>query len=453
MHGLMLLIALAQVGDDSVGPDLGRQDQTAPRVAERRPDAVLQWNQHALEAIRRDRTAPPIAARNLALMHGAIADAVNIIFQNHKPYRVRLRATKNIEPDAAVAVTAHRVLASLYPRQRTRLDRLLDRALVAVPPSEARQRGVSLGRHVADRYLDWRRDDLAPRTTSFRPSLSVGLWRSTPPGFASALLPAWSETRPFGVRRVRAFRPIDPPELTSTEYTRDFNEVKRLGGRDSLNRTADQSIIAWFWDDGAGTCTPPGHWNQIAQEASLSQDNPLTLAENARLFALLNIALADAGIVCWDCKYHFRLWRPVTAIREADRDGNPDTHRDARWESLLITPPFPSYTSGHSTFSGAASTILAKFFGTDAVAFTVESDGIPGTRRSYRGFGHAAREAGLSRIYGGIHYECDNREGLALGRAVAEEVYRTQLQLDQAQAQRGRPGLRTLSVSVRRDRP
>src|SRR5262249_36029036 len=133
---------------------------------------------------------------------------------------------------------------------------------------------------------------------------------------------------------------------------------------------------------------------------------------------------ADAGIVCWDCKYHFRYWRPVTAIREADRDGNPDTFRDARWQSLLTTPPFPSYTSGHSTFSGAAATLLAKFFGSDDVRFTVGSDGIPGTRRAYKSFSHAAHEAGRSRIYGGIHYECDNREGLALGRAVAEEVFR-----------------------------
>jgi hypothetical protein len=475
MHGLMLLVALAQSGDDWVGPDRTKPNRPAPPIAERRPDAVLQWNEHALEAIRRDRTAPPVAARNLAILHGAIADAVNVIYQTHRPYRVRLRATQNIEPDVAVAVTAHRVLAGIYPRQRGRLDRLLDRALAAVPAGDAKSRGVKLGRHVADRYLAWRRDDTIPRTTTYRPSRTVGLWRPTPPGHASALLPSWSETPPFGVRSVRAFRPVAPPELTSAEYAEDFNEVKRLGGRDSLKRTAEQSIIAWFWEGGSGTCTPPGQWNQIAQEVSLAQEQPLTLAENARLFALLNIALADAGIVCWDCKYHFRLWRPVTAIHEADRDDNPDTHRDARWESLLVTPAFPSYTSGHSTFSGAASTILAKFFGTDGVRFTVGSDSLPGTQRSYPGFDNAAREAGRSRIYGGIHYECDNCEGLALGRAVAEEIYRTRLLLDQvgaasraapeagparlagptqAQAQRGRRDFaRPLTVFVRRDRP
>jgi hypothetical protein len=261
-------------------------------------------------------------------------------------------------------------------------------------------------------------------------------------------MPAWGRAQPFGVRNIHAFRPVEPPALTSGEYTKDFNEVKRLGEHDSLRRTAEQSIIAWFWEAGTGTCTPPGQWNQIAQEVSLERG--LMLWENARLFALLNVALADAGIACWDCKYRFRLWRPVTAIHEADRDGNPDTHRDGRWRSLIVTPPFPSYTSGHSTFSGAAAAILARFFGTDRVAFEVGSDSIPGTLRSFESFTEAANEAGRSRIYGGIHYECDNREGLALGRAIALEVFRTRLRTTKAQARSpGRPS----TVPVRRDRP
>jgi hypothetical protein len=248
------------------------------------------------------------------------------------------------------------------------------------------------------------------------------------PRFAQPLYPHWPTVTTFSPVKVAAFRPESPPELTSEEYTRDFNEVKRLGRRDSRFRTAEQSIIAWFWDDGPGTCTPPGHWNLIAREVALQQQT--TLAENARLFALLNIALADAGIICWDCKFKFKFWRPITAIRQADRDGNDATVPDRHWDSLLETPPFPSYTSGHSTFSGAGSMVLALVLGTDEVSFSAGSDGIPGTRRRYKSFAQAANEAGRSRIYGGIHYECDNREGLAAGRALAREVVRTLMRPD-----------------------
>jgi membrane-associated phospholipid phosphatase len=216
------------------------------------------------------------------------------------------------------------------------------------------------------------------------------------------------------------FPPADPPPLTSREYAAGFNEVKALGGRDSAARTADQTVIAWFWNDAEGTATPVGHWNRIAQV--VARDRGLGLADNARLFALLNITLADAGILCWECKFRYSYWRPVTAIREADRDGNPATDPDPTWISLLTTPNFPSYTSGHSSFSGAAATALALFFGTDEVRFRVGSDGLPGVVRGFPGFWAAAEEAGRSRIYGGIHYDFDNREGLASGNALAAYV-------------------------------
>jgi hypothetical protein len=284
---------------------------------------------------------------------------------------------------------------------------------------------VRLGQYAAEKVLAWRAKDGSRRKVAYTPSTEVGVWRPTPPGFKPALLPQWPSVRPFGIRDRTAFRPDPAPPLTSADYTRDLNEVKSLGSRDSTTRTAEQTIIAWFWDDGPGTATPPGHWNLIAQVVARRQGN--TLPENARLFALLNVSLADAGIVCWDSKYHYKVWRPVTAIRNADRDGNPDTRADPGWNSLLDTPPFPSYTSGHSTFSGAAARALADFFGTDAIGFTVGSDGLPGTERTFASFSEAAREAGRSRVYGGIHYEFDNRVGLALGRAVAEEVGRTRM--------------------------
>jgi PAP2 superfamily len=416
MSTIFLLLALV--------PGQDNQDRDV-RVKERQPDRVLEWNEHALEAIRRDRTNPPVAARNLAIVHLAIYDVANTIEPDHKPYLVNLRALEEIDPDVAVASAAHRALVSIYPRQKERLDAILARYLDTVPRSTPKSRGITLGRYVADRVLAARKDDLKARTSTYRPLEDIGFWRPT--DRAPALLPAWGETKPFGVKDVRSFRPKPPPKLTSDVYAQELNDVKSIGGRHSRERTAEQSIIAWFWNDGPGTCTPVGHWNQIARTVSLTAPTELKLAQNARLFALLNMALADAAITCWDCKYRFELWRPVTAIRQADRDGNDATQRDAKWEPLLPTPPFPSYTSGHSTFSGAAAAVLEKFFGDDAFEFTVSSDGFPGTKRAYKSFSDAAKEAGRSRIYGGIHFECDNYAGQALGKAVAEEICRTRL--------------------------
>jgi hypothetical protein len=259
----------------------------------------------------------------------------------------------------------------------------------------------------------------------------------------------------FGVRETRRFRPSPPPPLESAEYTEVFDEVKALGGLNSTKRTAEQSIIAWFWEGGPGTCTPPGQWNLAAQQVALERGN--SLPENARLFALLNMAMADAAITCWDCKFRFSYWRPITAIRSADRTSNLDTKPDAKWLPLLNTPPFPSYTSGHSTFSGAAAAILAGYFGTDRVAFPLTSDSIPGTVRSYKGFWEAAQEAGRSRIFGGIHYECDNRAGLAVGKAVAEEILRTRLLPEDVSASRSSETARAKQdgspTITRRERP
>jgi hypothetical protein len=419
MSSVFLLMALTTVQIGPTGPNTLDQTKPAPAVRERRSNAVLEWNAIALEAIRADHTPPPGAARNLAILQAAIADAVNTIYQTHTSYLVRLRATEPIDPDTTVASAAARVLISLYPAQVDRFERARDRVLDNIEPSTAKSRGITLGKYVADRLLAARRTDGADRTRDWLANPGVGVWRPTPPKYAAALYPHWGEVAPFGIRSGRKHRPAAPPDLTSSEYRKDLDEVRRLGSRGSDERTAEQSIIAWFWEGGAGTCTPPGHWNQIAAEVAL--DRKLSLPETARLFALLNIALADAGIVCWDCKYHFRYWRPITALRS----GAGKLHE--RWESLLETPPFPSYVSGHSSFSGAAATVLAKFFDSDKISFTCGSDGIPGTERSYKSFWAAAEEAGRSRIYGGIHYECDNREGLALGKAVAEEVFRTRL--------------------------
>jgi hypothetical protein len=442
-----VLLLFAFVAPPVRGVDAGpaHGNEPPPHTRESRPDAVLTWNGVALDLIRVEHTPPPMAARQLAMLHGAIYDAVNVAQRTHRPYRVHLRAIQEINPHVAAACAAHGVLRELYPRHAARLDHLRDSAIQAAAPGGARSRGVSLGQYVAVRILAWRRGDGADRTKRYVPAAELGVWQPTPPGYKAALYPHWDGVTPFCLRNPADFRPLPPPVVRSDELLRDLEEVRSIGSLSSRTRSAEQTIIAWFWDDSAGTCTPPGHWNLIAQEAAL--DRGLSMADNARLFALLNFALADAGVVCWEAKYRYRLWRPVTAIRAADRIGDPKLRPDPAWLSLLTTPPFPSFPSGHSTFSGAAAGVLERFFGGDQLAFTVGTDGIPGTFRSYKGFWEAAREAGRSRIYGGIHYECDNREGLAAGKAIAEEVFRSLLLPEQATVRIRSP------AGPRRERP
>lgn len=386
--------------------------QTHAELPAQKPDAVLIWNETALRVIRADRTPPPLAARNLAMVHVAVYDAVNAVCRSHQPFLVDAGPRCCTAPDAAAAIAAHRVLLELYPCQAERLNAVLRDSLLDVDEGPAKGAGVELGQSVAEKVLAWREDDGHNRRSTYRPRNEPGAWQPTPPGYRPALLPQWPRVKCFAMRAGNQFRPPAPPALTSEGYAVSFQEVKVLGAVDSTVRTREQTAIAHFWADGEGTVTPPGHWNRIAQTVARSRGN--TLAENARLFALLNVAVADAGIACWDCKYVYDLWRPIHAIRETD----------PRWTPLLETPPFPAYTSGHSTFSAAAATVLTCFFETDAIRFASTSESLPGVTRSYSSFWAAAEEAGQSRIYGGIHWQFDNREGLTCGRAVAEHVCR-----------------------------
>ena len=201
--------------------------------------------------------------------------------------------------------------------------------------------------------------------------------------------------------------------------------MKEIGSATSSTRTAEQSNIALYWAGATGTSTPVGHWNRIAQTVAESQGN--TLEENARLFALVGIAQADAFIACWDNKYHYDHWRPVTAIRAAETDGNPDTVADPNWSSFITTPNHPSYLSGHSSMSGASGAVLADFFGTDNISFTSSAEGVSVPDRTFTSFSQASQEAADSRLYGGIHWSYDNEDGLALGRALGQHVFATQL--------------------------
>jgi hypothetical protein len=389
-------------------------------------DVVTDWNTAALNAIRAGSTAPPIASRSLAILHASIYDAVNGIARTYEPYLVQSFAPASASREAAASAAAHDTLVNLFPASASSFDALHAAILAGIPNGPQKIAGILWGEFVANQILAARANDGWNATVPPPGGSGPGVWVSTPPLYLPYALPQWGFVTPFAMSSSSQFRPPGPPALDSQQYTEDYNEVKALGAAVGSTRTAEQTEIALFWADGAGTETPPGHWNSIAQIIADGRGN--TLEQNARLFALLNIAMADAAICAWDAKYTFHNWRPVTAIRNADTDGNPDTDPDPAWNSFIVTPPFPDYVSGHSTFSAAAATVLPLFYGTEDLPFMIGSDFLPGVHRSFETPLAAANEAADSRVYGGIHFRTASEDGLEAGTSIGEWTYAHYLQ-------------------------
>jgi membrane-associated phospholipid phosphatase len=373
-------------------------------------DVVTDWNNAALDAIRAGRTAPPVASRSLAILHVSIYDAVNGIARTHEPYLVESAVAASASREAAASGAAHRALVNLFPANASDFDALHAAILGSPPYGPQTTAGIAWGEFVANQILAARANDGSNAIVPPPGGSGPGVWVPTPPAFLPYLLPQWGFVMPFAMSSSSQFRPPGPPSLDSQQYADDYDEVKELGAAVGSTRTEEQTEIALFWADGAGTETPPGHWNSIAQIIAAAQGN--TLEENARLFALLNIATADAAICAWDAKYTFHFWRPVTAIAFAEPELN--------WMSFIITPPFPDYVSGHSTFSGAAATVLPLFYGTEDLPFTTGSDFLPGVYRSFSTCLDAAEEAAVSRLSGGIHFRSANEDGLQAGISIGE---------------------------------
>jgi hypothetical protein len=373
-------------------------------------DVITDWNNAALDAIRAGSMAPPIASRSLAILHVSIYDAVNGIARTHEPYLVQSAVSASASPEAAASAAAHAALVSLFPANASTFDALHAAILATIPDGPHKSAGIVWGEFVANQILAARVNDGWDAVVPPPGGSGPGVWVPTPPAFHPYLLPQWGFVRPFAMSSSSQFRPPGPPSLDSQRYAADYEEVKQLGAAVGSTRTDEQTEIALFWADGAGTETPPGHWNSIAQIIAAARGN--TLEENARLFALLNIAMADSAICAWDAKYTFDFWRPVTAIAFVEPQLN--------WMSFIVTPPFPDYVSGHSTFSGAAATVLARFYGTDELPFTTGSDFLPGVYRSFPTCLDAAEEAAVSRLYGGIHFRSASEDGLQAGISIGE---------------------------------
>ncbi len=400
-----------------------------------RADPVINWNAIMLRAIWTAATPPTQASRVEAMVGVAVFDAVDGIDPEYDFYSVPglsgQPAPGASQASAAIAA-AYTVLSSLYPNQQAMFDAEYQATLGDVHGS-AKQKadGTAWGQTVANAVLVWRSQDGSNATSSYQaapPGGPIGEYELTPAAGLEAkgnylppLAPQWGQVTPWAMTSADQFRPPPPPAVGSAEYAAAFNDVKSLGAADSTTRTADETLYAHFWADVPGhSVTPPGHWDEIAEHVSLQQG--LNLVQNAHLFALVNIGLADAAINCWGCKYIYNYWRPITAIRDPRASEiNPDNTSDPNWTPLWNTPNFPSYDSGHSSFSGAASTILASIFG-DNTPFTIGSDDMPGYSRSYTSFSQVADEAGESRVVGGIHFSFDNVAGLNAGRQLGNFI-------------------------------
>lgn len=385
-------------------------------------DAILDWNEEMLNAIRLSRTPPPQASYALAIYHAAIYDAVNGIERSHQPYHVAELAPAGANKKAAAAEAARvTFLANMGKKANPRpfLD-AYEKALAAIPDSQSKADGIAWGKKVADSILATRKDDGTMSKVTPVIGDTPGVWRPTPPFFRAPTDPHWAKVKPFTMKSCDQFRPVPPPALDSKEFADAANEVKRLGGRESDERTEYETNSTLFWSDDLGTATPPGHWNVVAQD--ISRERGLSFEENARLFALLNLAAADAGIACWEAKYHYNFWRPEHAIREADTFENKWIEHDPDFIPLMASPTFPDYTSGHSTFSRACTQMLTRYFGTDEITFSTVSEGFPGDVRTFHSFSEAAKEVGRSRIFGGIHYNFADINAQKSGKALANYV-------------------------------
>ncbi len=379
-------------------------------------DPVLQFNAVVLNAIRADRPSLGFLTRDLAIVHSAIYDAVNAIDQTSTPFLVQVQAPPDASPEAAAAAAGLFTGAALFPTDAALFQAAYQASLADVPDGPGKDDGIAVGRFVAEQTLIDRVPDGANAVVDYTPGDNPGDWRPTLPNFAPAQTPQWPFVTPFALDSGSQFRAPPPPDLTSAAYTAAYNEVKDFGRVDSTVRTDAQTEVAHFWEGKAGTANVPGYWNEIAASAAQSQNN--TLDQNARLFAELNVSLADAVIGHFDVKYTYNRWRPITAIQLADQTGNPDTIPDPNWLPLLNTPPNPSYLSGHAAVSGAASTVLADFFGTDNISFDLTSDDLPGVTHSFTSFSDAAAEAENSVVWGGIHFRFDVTSGQTLGQSV-----------------------------------
>jgi len=409
-------------------------------------DEVTDWNVVAIDVLSLGGQNSVVMTRGLAMAHLAVHDALNAIDRRYEPYLYDARSEPGGAPAAAVAAAMRGALigalagfgsSEQQAKAKERAESAYTAALAKIPDGRPKQDGIAAGQGAAAAMLTLRKADGAAVEVAYSPGTQPGQWRphpnpvpANPPiaeaalaaGNQPAMLPQWGYMMPFTMRAPWQFRLRPPPSLTSEIYTRDYNEVKRLGGKQSTARTAAQAEIARFWYEGSLQ-----GWNRMARV--IAGQRTLDRWEHARLFALLNAAMADGYIAGADTRYLYNFWRPVTAIRAGDADGNDATTGDPTWETFMNTPSLPDYPSTHSVAGGAAAVVMSRFFGTDQLSFTMTS-GPPfaGITRSFKSLSEAQEENGDSRVYSGIHFRNSTVAGILQGEQVGRQAFAQYLQ-------------------------
>ena len=392
---------------------LGLTALAAPAVGS--ADTVTQWNQNAATAIYVTAAQPPnVSVLHMAMVQGAVYDAVNAIDGGHEGYLLTSRlATRTDSKDAAAATAAYKMLVYIVPAQQAALQPLYNLSLAGIADSTAKTRGIAVGEAAAAAMIAARTAD--GRFGLFR-SLSgtgPGVWKPPLPPFASDPNAWVKDVKPFLIERASQFRSDGPYELKSRKYAREFNEVKSVGAAGIIpTRTTDQTEAALYWAEN-----PPRTWNRIVN--SLSTARGVSLVDNARLFAEVYLTAADAFIAVWDEKAHTSFWRPITAIREADTDGNPRTEADPTWLPLVANPPYPEHPSGHLGLSGSFGKTLRQFFGTDRLAWT-DTTPVGLRTRSFARVSDAVDEIVEARIWSGIHFRNADEASVVIARQIAK---------------------------------
>jgi membrane-associated phospholipid phosphatase len=404
--------AAAATGRDLAGPP------ASVAFARGSGQSVVDWNRELIAILGTPGAQPATVhpTRSFALLQAAEYDAVVSITRAAPPYLFSVPAPRGSRPDAAADQAAHDVLAALYPAQQSGIDQMLARQLAAIPDTPGKQQGIQVGASVARLLAALRSTDGSAVTPPpFVPGTKPGDYRPTPPNFPAPVFTNWGTITPFVLDSGQQFRPPAPPPITSAAYARALNQVKSLGQDTSTTRTADETTQAQFW----GASPIWNVWNEVAQKLAVARH--ASLERTATVFGNLDLTLADATIALYDAKYHYLVWRPVTAIQLGDTIGNPGITGNPTWLPLAVTAPDPSYPGAHATISEAAATVLAAFYGGHQ-QLTVTSDGDPGVTRSFGGFQAAANEATLSRLFAGQHTMIDLVAGQQLGHQVAQFV-------------------------------
>jgi membrane-associated phospholipid phosphatase len=399
----------------------GRDGASPPTSAAFSPgsgQSVVDWNKELITILGTPGAQPSTVhpTRSFAILQAAEYDAVVAITHEGQPYQFSVPAARGARPDAAADQAAHDVLAALYPAQELEIDQLLATELAAIPNTPGKQQGIQVGATVAQLLVNLRSTDGSAATPPpFVPGTQPGQYRPTPPNFPAPVFTNWGTITPFVLDSGQQFRPPAPPPITGPAYARALNQVQSLGQDTSTTRTADETTQAQFW----GASPIWNVWNQIAQKLAVARH--ASLERTATVFENLDLTLADATIALYDAKYHYLVWRPVTAIQLGNTIGNPGITGNPTWLPLAVTAADPSYPGAHATISEAAATVLAAFYG-DHRQLTVTSNGDPGVTRSFGSFQAAADEATLSRLFAGQHTMIDLVAGQHLGHQVAQFV-------------------------------